>query len=58
MMTLPMSQRGVLNDGEGCLTTHLSDIALFIDGRIPATFSVDKARASMVRSVFRFEDMG
>lgn len=37
------STRGVLNDGEGCLTTHLSDIALFIDGRIPSTTSVDKA---------------
>jgi len=31
------STRGVLNDGEGCLTTHLSDLALFIDGRIPMT---------------------
>ena len=25
--------QGLLNNGEGCLTTHLSDIGLFIDGR-------------------------
>jgi hypothetical protein len=37
------STKGLLNDAEGCLTTHLSDIGLFIDGRIPSTFSVDKA---------------
>ena len=26
------SPRGLLNDGRGCLTTHLSDIGLFLDG--------------------------
>merc|ERR1719197_189281 len=29
------SPRGLLNDGRGCLTTHLSDIGLFLDGREP-----------------------
>jgi len=39
------STQGIINDGEGCLTTHLSDIALFIDGRIPQVFSVEKAKS-------------
>ena len=25
--------QGLLNNGDGCLTTHLSDIGLFVDGR-------------------------
>merc|ERR1719409_1684725 len=29
------SSRGILNDGRGCLTTHLSNMGLFIDGRMP-----------------------
>lgn len=45
------SVRGVMNDGEGCLTTHLSDIALFIDGRIPVTFQVDKAVSYFLEDV-------
>ncbi|CAK0803454.1 unnamed protein product, partial [Prorocentrum cordatum] len=27
---------GLLNNGDGCWTTHLSDIAFFIDGRVPS----------------------
>ena len=28
-----MLREGLLNNGDGCLTTHLSDIGLFVDGR-------------------------
>merc|ERR1719460_1704550 len=28
------SPQGILNDGQGCLTTHLSDIGFFLDGRV------------------------
>eukprot|EP00933_Yihiella_yeosuensis_P033389 TRINITY_DN27106_c0_g1_i1.p1 TRINITY_DN27106_c0_g1~~TRINITY_DN27106_c0_g1_i1.p1 ORF type:complete len:1512 (+),score=333.94 TRINITY_DN27106_c0_g1_i1:1-4536(+) len=27
------SSKGVTNDGQGCLTTHLSDFGIFVDGR-------------------------
>lgn len=34
---------GLLNNGDGCLTTHLSDIGLFIDGRPVEVLEVDRA---------------
>jgi hypothetical protein len=35
--------KGLLNNGDGCLTTHLSDIGLFIDGRPAELFKVGSA---------------
>jgi len=38
------SMQGVVNDGTGCLTSHLSDFGIFMDGRIqPSTQLVDAA---------------
>merc|ERR1719271_721235 len=35
------SSMGILNDGLGCLTTHLSDIGIFVDGRVPEITVLD-----------------
>ncbi|CAJ1333311.1 unnamed protein product [Effrenium voratum] len=37
------SPQGLLNNGDGCLTTHLSDIGLFVDGRPAKLLEVDRA---------------
>merc|ERR1740123_234967 len=34
------STKGVMNDGDSCITTHLTDIAVFLDGRIPSGHSL------------------
>eukprot|EP00927_Polykrikos_kofoidii_P024628 TRINITY_DN22363_c0_g1_i1.p1 TRINITY_DN22363_c0_g1~~TRINITY_DN22363_c0_g1_i1.p1 ORF type:complete len:2052 (-),score=246.12 TRINITY_DN22363_c0_g1_i1:505-6537(-) len=50
------STRGVLNDGDGgCLTTHLSDIGLFIDGRAPEVVRVGSAKSYFLEET---EDVG
>jgi hypothetical protein len=48
------STRGTINDGHGCLTTHLSDIAVFLDGH-PATelLSVESVTIKLVDQVVR-----
>ena len=38
--------QGLLNNGDGCLTTHLSDIGLFIDGRPVNVLEVRETRES------------
>ena len=38
--------QGLLNNGDGCLTTHLSDIGLFIDGRPVNVLEVRVTRES------------
>merc|ERR1719359_2744081 len=35
------SSMGMLNDGNGCLTTHLSDMGLFLDGRLPTLLMLE-----------------
>merc|ERR1719409_1222132 len=35
------SSKGILNDGLGCLTTHLSDIGIFLDGRVPSIMTLE-----------------
>jgi len=49
------STQGLLNDGEGCLTTHLSDIGLFIDGKIPAQIRVANALSYFTSTI---DDVG
>jgi hypothetical protein len=49
------SSRGLLNNADACLTTHLSDMGLFIDGRLPDILKVDSAASLYVEE---FEDVG
>ena len=45
------SDRGLLNDGRGCLTTHLSDVGIFIDGLVPHPQVNDAAKTFSISEI-------
>mmetsp|Transcript_107183 Transcript_107183/g.277272 ORF Transcript_107183/g.277272 Transcript_107183/m.277272 type:complete len:2939 (-) Transcript_107183:99-8915(-) len=52
------STKGVMNDGDSCITTHLSDVAVFIDGDMPSGHSLVDAATSWNREVWESHCIG
>lgn len=52
------SMQGVMNDGDACITSHLSDIGVFLDGRVPAGYSLVDAATSWEREVWENNCVG
>jgi len=45
------SSKGIVNDGTGCITTHLSDIGIFIDGRVHSGSKLVEAATDWDREI-------
>lgn len=52
------SSQGVMNDGDSCITTHLSDIAIFVDGTVPSGSTLVDAATSWSREVWESHCIG
>jgi len=49
------SSEGIMNDGRGCITTHLSDIGIFVDGIVPLATEVIDDAARWEREIWESE---
>eukprot|EP00927_Polykrikos_kofoidii_P031598 TRINITY_DN27142_c0_g1_i1.p1 TRINITY_DN27142_c0_g1~~TRINITY_DN27142_c0_g1_i1.p1 ORF type:complete len:2814 (+),score=350.13 TRINITY_DN27142_c0_g1_i1:234-8675(+) len=52
------SSQGIVNDGEGCLTTHLTDVGVFMEGKVMSGTELVDVASPWEREVWETECVG
>lgn len=52
------SSTGIVNDGDSCLSSHMGDMAVFIDGTVPSGYGLVDAATSWTREVWESTCIG